>query len=340
VTGARADAGMRRPRIELGLYPTRAPGESVRLGTLAEALGLDTVWVIDSPVLWRELWVTLTAIGAATARIRVGSAVTTGVTRHPSVTASAAASLAELTDGRFRLGLGSGDSSLVTTGARPQRLVEFRETVQTLRALLAGEAAPVGAAKIRMAWASAARVPIYVAASGPRMLELAGALADGVIMMVGVSEPIVRAAIERVGAGARAAGRRAEDVDLVLWTACAVSDRAPDDAVESVKANVARAVIRALPRPLAHAHQDVVARIRQAYDYAFHSTALAPHGSLVPDALVSDFAVAGTSAACAAALRRIAALGVDAIALALPDAPFEDRGTMLARIAAEVLPAV
>jgi 5,10-methylenetetrahydromethanopterin reductase len=331
---------MSRPRIELGLYPTRAPGESVRLGVLAETLGLDTVWVIDSPVLWRELWVTMTAIGAATSRIRVGSAVTTGVTRHPSVTASAAASLAELTSGRFRLGLGSGDSSLVTTGARPQRVAEFRETVQTLRLLLTGEAAPIGAAKIQIAWASSSRVPVYVAASGPKMLELAGALADGVIMMVGVSEPIVRAAIDRVHAGARAGGRRCEDVDLVLWTACAVSDRSPAEAVEAVKANVARAVIRALPHPLPPPHQDVVARIRQAYDYAFHSTPLAPHGTLVPDALVADFAVAGTSAACATALRRVAALGVNAIALALPDAPFEDRGTMLARIASEVLPAM
>jgi 5,10-methylenetetrahydromethanopterin reductase len=329
-----------RPRFELALYPTRAPGESVRLAVRAEALGLETAWVIDSPVLWRELWVTMTAIGAATSRLRVGSAVTTGVTRHPSVTASAAASLAELTGDRFLLGLGSGDSSLATTGGRPQRLGEFRETVQALRALLAGETAAVGATKIQMRWTSGSRVPIYVAASGPRMLELAGALADGVIMMVGVSEAIVRAAIEHVRGGARAAGRRPEDVDLVLWTACAVSDRAPADAVEAVKANVARAVIRTLPHPLPPGHQEIVARIRQAYDYAYHSTPLAPHGNLVPDTLVPDFAVAGTSADCAAALRRIAGCGVNAIALALPDAPFEDRGAVLARLAAEVLPAV
>jgi 5,10-methylenetetrahydromethanopterin reductase len=129
-------------------------------------------------------------------------------------------------------------------------------------------------------------------------------------------------------------------VDLVLWTACAVSDRSPDDAIESVKANVARAVIRTLPHPIAAEHQPTVDRIRQAYDYAFHSTALAPHGSLVPQALVDDFAIAGTSAACAAQLRRVAAYGVDAVALALPDAPFDDRGAVVARLAAEVLPAL
>lgn len=330
---------MSRLRFELGVYPTRPPREMVRLGTLAESLGLDAVWVIDSPVLWREMWVTMTAIGTATSRVRLGSAVTTGVTRHPGVTASAALSLAELTAGRFVLGLGNGDSSLVTTGGRPQSLDEFRRTLGTFRALLAGEEAALGETKLRLGWARE-RVPLYVAASGPRMLELAGAVADGVIVMVGVSEPIVRAAVARVHAGAEAAGRRPADVDLVLWTACAVSDEAPAAAVEAVKANVARAVIRRLPHPVAPAWEPVVQRIREAYDYAFHSTALAPHGSLVPDALVADFAIAGTAAACAERLRAVSGLGVHAVALALPDAPFADRGLQLACLASAVLPAV
>lgn len=331
---------MSRPRIQLALYPTRPAGESARLAARAEALGLDAVWVIDSPVIWRELWVTLTAAGAATSRIRVGSGVTTGLTRHPAVTASAALTLDELTGGRFILGLGSGDSSLATTGLGGQRLADFRRTVESFRALLAGEEGRVGATPIRLAWAKPVRVPIYVAASGPRMLELAGAIADGVIMMVGVSPAIVGAALERVRAGARGAGRRPEDVDTVVWTACAMSDGDPDRAREAVKANVARAVMRMLPHPIAPRYADVVARIRQAYDYQLHTSALAPHGDLVPDALVDDFAVAGTAADCLASLRGLAGLGVGAVALALPDAPFEDRGTMLTRLAADVLPAL
>jgi 5,10-methylenetetrahydromethanopterin reductase len=330
----------RAPRIELGLYPTRTARDNIRLGVLAEQLGFDTVWVADSPVLWRELWVNMTGIALATGRVRLGSAVTSGVTRHPSVTASAALSLGELTGGRLLLGLGNGDSSLATSGSgRPQTIAEFRTTLAAFRALLAGNAAKVGTAEFRHAWAGDTRVPIYVAATGPRMLELAGEMADGVIMMVGVAEPMVQAAIERIHAGAVAAGRDPASLDLVLWTACAVSDRAPEQARAAVRANVARASIRKLPLALSPAQAAVVDRIRAAYDYAFHSNPRAPHANLVPDALLDDFAVAGTSEACAERLGALAKLPLSAIALALPDADFDDRGTVLARLAASLLPA-
>lgn len=332
---------VRVPRLQLGLYPTRAPQDSIRLGILAEQLGFDAVWVADSPVLWRELWVSMTAIALNTQCIRVGSAVTTGVTRHASVTASAAASLAELSGERFLLGLGNGDSSLATSGSgRPQTLADFRATVRAVRALVAGEPATIGSTELRHPWAGAMRVPLYVAATGPRMLELAGEVADGVIMMVGVAESMVRAAIERVHAGAVAAGRDPLQIDLVLWTACAVSDRAPERARAAVRANVARASIRKLPLALPPAQAAIVDRIRAAYDYAFHSDPRAPHGELVPDELVDDFAVAGTSEECAERLRVLAKLPLSALALALPDADFDDRGTVLARLAASVLPSV
>jgi 5,10-methylenetetrahydromethanopterin reductase len=125
----------------------------------------------------------------------------------------------------------------------------------------------------------------------------------------------------------------------VLWTACAVSDRAPELARAAVRANVARASIRKLPLPLPPAQAAIVNRIRTAYDYAFHSDPRAPHGELVPDGLVDDFAVAGTSEECAQRLRALAKLSLSAIALALPDADFDDGGTVLARLAASVLPA-
>jgi 5,10-methylenetetrahydromethanopterin reductase len=328
------------PRFDFALYPTTAPAESVRLARLAEALGFGTVWVTDSPVIWRELWVTLAAVGTATTRVRLGPAVTSGVLRHPAVTAGAALTLAELTDGRVRLGLGNGDSAVFTTGGRPQTLSAFRSTVAVLRALLAREPAePTPGAPIRLAWRGPP-VPLYVAASGPRMLELAGEVADGVVMMVGVSEAMVQAALDRVRAGAARAGRRPEAIDLVLWTSCAVSDRSPADAVAAVRATVARTVLRTLPLPIRGAHEATVARIRAGYDYAFHSDPRAPHGRLVPDDLVAEFAVAGPSAACAERLGRLAKLGLSGIALALPDAAFDDRGAMLARLAASVLPAV
>jgi 5,10-methylenetetrahydromethanopterin reductase len=340
------------PGVDVGLYPTRSVAELAELGAAAESLGFDRVWVADSPVIWRELWVTLGALAMRTERVRLGSAVTTGLTRHPAVTASAALSVAEATGGRFDLGVGSGDSSIVTTGGQPQSLAAFRRTVETLRRLLGGSPPVAGAsatrveaatgdAVARIAWARAPHVPVYVAASGPRMLELAGAIADGVIVMVGVSETMVRAAIERVRAGARSAGRDPDAVAVVVWTACAVSDEAPEVAVAAVKATVARTVIRTLPASVTPEHAVAVDSIRAAYDYAWHSDARAPHAALVPDALVSDFAVAGDSTTCAARLRALASLGVSAVALALPDADVDvdERAAMLTRLATAVVPA-
>ena len=319
------------PRIGLGLYPTRASGEIVRLGVRAEAMGYDRVWILDSPVIWRELWVLLGALGARTARVGLGSAVTSALTRHLAVTASAAASLAELTHGRFALGLGNGDSAAATTGGKPQTLAALRGTVEALRALLAGTAAALAPdVDVRLGWAGSVRVPLLVAASGPRMLELAGELADGVVMMVGVSPEMVRAAIERVHAGARRAGRDPAAVELVLWTACAVSDRSPAAAIEAVKANVARAAIRRLPLPVASGDDARLEAIRADYDYAHHSQPGAPHARLVSDALVADFAIAGTTEAGTARLAALGGLGLHEIALAVPDAAFDDRETALA----------
>jgi 5,10-methylenetetrahydromethanopterin reductase len=329
-----------RPRLGAGLYPTRPADEMVRLGIAAETLGFDRTWITDSPVIWRELWVLLGALAARTGRLGLGTAVTTALTRHPAVTASAALSLAELAGGRVVLGLGNGDSAAATTGARPQTLAELRATVALLRAALAGRAAASGyrgggtAARAGVLdWAGPAPVPLYLAASGPRMLELAGELADGVIMMVGVRPAMVRAAIERVHAGAARAQRDPARVALVLWAAAAASDASPAAAVAAVRANVARAAIRRLPLPVTAADAATLDAIRRTYDYAHHSRPGAPHGRLVSDALVAEFALAGTTATCAAQLAALAGLGLHEIALAVPDAPFDARAAVLARLA-------
>jgi 5,10-methylenetetrahydromethanopterin reductase len=281
----------------------------------------------------------MTAMALSTHRVRLGSAVTSGVTRHPSVTTSAALSLSELSGGRFALGLGNGDSSLVTSGSgRPQKIAEFRETLMAFRDLLAGKSAKVGEKDLRLPWAGKSKVPVLVAATGPRMLELSGEIADGVIIMVGVAEPMVRAAIARIHAGAEKAGRDPNSIEIVLWTACAVSDADPQAAFDSVKANVARACIRKMPGEVAPEHVEIIDRIREAYDYAYHSTPGAPHGELVTEALIADFALAGTSAHCAERLAGLAHLPLSSIALAVPDSADFDRGDVIARVAATVLP--
>src|SRR3989442_13745046 len=117
------------------------------------------------------------------------------------------------------------------------------------------------------------------------MLELAGRIADGVIVLVGVDPPRVRQAIEAIGVGARAAGRALGDIDLVLWVPCAVADAG---AREVVKAHGARVVVHPLPYTPAPDEQKVVAETRRAYNYHQpmdprpSTPKVAPHRLLAP----------------------------------------------------------
>ncbi|GAA2404594.1 5,10-methylenetetrahydromethanopterin reductase [Actinomadura vinacea] len=201
--------------------PPCAPADQL-IGTVkrAEELGFDQAWFPDSQLLWRDVFTTLTAAALGTDRIGLGTAVTNLATRHPAVLASAARSVAELAPGRFILGLGVGNSSVGPVGMRPSTGAEMRAGFATLRALLDGREWDFGGAVSRLR--DPAPVPLYMAASGPRNLRLAGEISDGAVLLSGVSPATLAAASERVGEGARAAGRG--PVPLVASAFCAVTD--------------------------------------------------------------------------------------------------------------------
>jgi 5,10-methylenetetrahydromethanopterin reductase len=162
-------------------------------------------------------------------------------------------------------------------------------------------------------------VPIYIAASGPKMLELCGRIADGIIVLVGVADEYIAHAKEKIAAGAKAAGREPEDVRLVLWVPCAVSDRAP--AKDAVKAHVARVVAHPLPYVLDPQEQKILAEIRRTYDYYHHMNQAANHAEVIPDWLVDKFAIAGTVDQCRAQIERLKATGIQQIAIIPYSAP-------------------
>ena len=131
----------------------------------AEEAGYARAWVVDSQMLWEDVWVYMTHALGATERIQVGVAVSNPLTRHYTVTASAAATLAQLHPGRVVLGLGRGDSAVRTLGLAPMKLAEFRDTLRVVRRLCPGEAAEVNGTAIRLPWATRA-VPVLLAAYG------------------------------------------------------------------------------------------------------------------------------------------------------------------------------
>ena len=311
----------------VGLFPTE-PVEQIReYVRLAESLGYEHAWIGDSQNIWRESSVTMGAAAVGTSRIVLGTGVTNAVTRHRSLLASTWATLHELTEGRAALGIGTGDSSLRTMGLSPLKLAELERAVAELRALFRGESVTEASsgAEFRLGYLDAPiHVPIYIAASAPKILRLAGRIADGVIVLVGTAPEFVAAALDTVRAGARESGRELSDLHIVLWTPTAIAEDATA-AKDLVRAHVSRVVIRPLPAPVDPALESVIERIRAGYDYYRHMDPQAHHAGLVPDELVDLFALAGTPEECQARLKQITDLGVDQVSIVPFAGPGESR---------------
>lgn len=218
-----------RLRVGIRIPACRPVSELTEAAVDAERLGFDHVWFPDSQLLWRDVFCTLTAAAALTRRIGLGTAVTNVVTRHVTVIASAARTVAELAPGRFTLGLGVGNSSLAPIGLPPSKGREMRHAIAVIRELLAGGEHDFGGGAVRLRDPAPA-VAVHMAATGPRNLRLAGELADGVILLSGVAPAALDRATAMVGEGVAASGRARREVGLTVSAYCHVTDDVYRDA--------------------------------------------------------------------------------------------------------------
>jgi 5,10-methylenetetrahydromethanopterin reductase len=331
-------------KFDIGIMNNQPVSTVVRQAQLAESLGYDTVWITDSHLVCRELWVTLAACALGTTRIKLGPGVTVPHTRHWSVAASAIATLDEMAPGRIVLGIGTGGSSAETMGVSVQRAARIAtlETMTTsIRALLAGGAARLDSGlDARLAWLDGARrIPLFVAGSGPRMLEAAGRLGDGAIMYAGTDPAILRAGLECVARGAAQRGRRLADLEVLLWTPTAVdADRVR--ARDHVRGRVASAMRHPLPVALAPEDEAAVRRLREAYDSYQHATAASRHRELVPDRFVDMMALAGAPEEVREQVQRVMTVPEIARIILLPQNPgqgFIERESILRTFAEQVM---
>lgn len=326
-------------KYSVGTYPDVSASETVSVGVLADQLGFHTLWVPDSHLLWREAYVLLGALASQTKRIRLATAVTNPMTRHLTVTSSAICTLDELSGGRATLGISVGDSALKTMGLQISTVDNFEASLKMIRALLEGETVPVpGGATATISHARDRKVPVYVAATGPRMLNLAGRLGDGVILMNGVAPDLLRAAIEKVNEGAQQAGRDPAEVKVVVWAAAHANDENPRQSLDAVKFNIARAILRGMPGDIDELTRVTAEKVKAAYNYAQHGSAQADFAALIPDELVPRYTFAGTGADIKRQVMQLEGLGIDEIAFAVPDAAsFRRRDEVIRTIAANVL---
>lgn len=215
-----------RPQFGLIFTPSSLP-DVVRWATLAEAGGFERIGIADSPSLYRDPYVAIQAMLAATRTIHVGPRVTNPLLRHPIVTASTLASLADLSGGRVFMGIGTGHSALLNVGLKPAKLETMRNFIVAVRGLLTqGEAEWQGSAVKMDWWMGQQPIPLYMAAGGPKSLELAGEIGDGVIIGNGMTPEVLAHNFACIERGAKKSGRNLSDLYLQWLLPTCVADDA------------------------------------------------------------------------------------------------------------------
>lgn len=210
-------------RFSLRLNNDVPPALLTEVARLAESHGFDQLWVSNDLFL-RSSPVLLGALAVQTSRIHLGVGVFNATSVHTSEIAMMAATLQELSDGRFLLGLGAGAEEFLGWArlSRERPLATTRQAIRELSALGAGGAAPGWDAAGHLRF-SAPPAPVYVGAMGPKMLALAGELADGALPLLYPPEHFATAAAQ-VHEGARAAGRDPATLDVAACIWCSISD--------------------------------------------------------------------------------------------------------------------
>jgi probable F420-dependent oxidoreductase len=308
------------PMLSFGVTVLPDPPASrlCELLQLAEQNGFAYGWTYDSHVLWQEPYPLLTMAALATSTIRLGLNVTNPGTREPTVTASAFATLQDISGGRMVMGIGRGDSARRTIGLKPVRVDEFERSIVAIRDLMNGRSVRWNDVDVELAWATELPpVPLYVAGYGPKVLAIAGRHADGVIVQL-ADPAIVEWIVGQVRRAAEEAGRDPAELKVMACAPAHVSDDLPA-ACEQVRwfpAMVSNHVFDLLsrydPDELPAHLTDYVQRMqREKYDYAEHSRVGASHGQQVSDETCERFCVLGTAEQHVEKLRRLEAAGVD-----------------------------
>ncbi len=291
------------PAISIGHYPSSRVQETLAIARQLDGGIVDSLWIGDSPLIWRECWTTIALCLACTETLRLGTAVTNPLSRDWTVTASAVQTLSEYSPGRIRLGIGLGDSALRRQGGRIARLSELQDAVQAIRSLLTRAALDD---RPSLYWDRPGQdIEILLSGSGPKTLALAGELGDGAIIVPGVERAAVRQIVDRVASSSRDAGREPAEVRIVLWVGCAVG---PEDQAWREVTPWVRSVLR---HPLAfETSAEVQAareQIRSSYDFS----------DSLPVDLLRRFALAGTEPQLAEDLHGLTELPVDEIVLVI-----------------------
>ena len=302
--------------IGVVLQTTPPARQVIDLARKADALGFTHVWTFDSHILWEEPYVIFSQILAETKNVIVGPMVTNPATRDWTVTASLFATLNEMYGNRTVCGIGRGDSAVRVTNGKPTTLATLRESIDVIREVSHGREVDYNGTKIKFEWASKSKCEVWVAAYGPKALQLTGEVGDGFILQLADID-IAAWTIEAVRKAARDSGRDPNSVKICVAAPAYVGDDMSHMREQCrwfggmVGNHVADIVARygessAVPKALT----DYI-KGREGYDYKQHGQAGNTHTTFVPDSIVDRFCILGNVDEHIKRLKELKGLGVD-----------------------------
>ncbi|MEX2278733.1 MAG: LLM class flavin-dependent oxidoreductase [Acidimicrobiia bacterium] len=295
-------------RLALYLQDAHPISDGIGFARHAEAKRFEAVWQADSRLV-RDATIPMAAFAATTSRIKIGAGVVDIWSRNPARLASTFATLDDLAPGRILLGVGAWWDPLASKVGIERRkpLAAMREVVTTVRALLAGEQVEFHGEHVTMDGVELdymyqerqpKEVPIYIGATGMQMMELAGEIADGVVLNYLVSPDYNRRALQHLERGAERSGRSLDDVDRPQLIVCSMG---PD---RSVALDSARMLVTQYLGQQPHlmqasgVPQSLLDEIGRVLTWPATPAQLAEAARLVPDEVVQMLCAAGTPEEC------------------------------------------
>lgn len=307
--------------LDLLLLGRHQPETLVDLARVASDQGFDRVLYADER-FYRDCWTTLGYLAARVPEVGLGVCVTDPFVRHPALTAAAAATVDEVSGGRFTLGLGAGVSGFAAMGIdRSRPLAAMREAITLIRMLLRGDRPNLEGTTLSfhdagLDFPSRPDIPLMVASNGPRMLELAGELVDEVMVQGMASPAMVRNVLERITHGAKRAGRDPATIRLTARLDVAISNEDPESTKAAMKPGLVRHLATHYPKfasfELAEIEVPAAISTRVA-EIGYGHGASRELEEMVPSDWVDVFCLAGTESEIADRLAALVDAGVDAV---------------------------
>jgi probable F420-dependent oxidoreductase len=295
------------------LKPDISVERIVSLTRQAEAAGFQFGWLFDSHVLWMDPYPLLALMAANTGRMRLGTLVTNPAVRDLTVTSSLFATLNLISGGRMELGIGRGDSSRRVLGKKPVSWSQLETAVKIFRDLTASREIEYEGQPTRLTWAKISP-RVWIAGYGPKVLHMAGRVADGIILQF-ADPDLISWCLGFVRDGARAAGRDMAEIEVMSAAPVWVSDDLA----------VARERVRWFPALVSNHVMDLIRQYkpenlpaaltsyvqdRGSYDYQHHCVVESDNANFVSDEVVDRFCLVGPVKAHHEKLRKLTSVGV------------------------------